>query len=97
MRVTDVSQVGRISELRKKERSDEKTEYIVCRRCGKKITVEPRYGVQFCECGVYYRRNRGFVGPKWVLAGNWKGGRGEKEESRQADKRMRQKSSQQRR
>ena len=44
---------------------------IVCKKCGRHIMVDERFDVQYCECGVYYRRKRGFE-QGWTLAGWWK-------------------------
>jgi len=61
-------------------------EFIICKNCGNKIKVEEGVDIQYCSCGVYYRRNRGFVGGKWVKAGFWKGGKSDKELQRQQEK-----------
>ena len=61
------------------------TEYIVCRVCGSKIKVEEGFEVQYCPCGVYYRRSRDFTN-RWVKAGFWKGGKSEKEAERQRER-----------
>jgi len=56
-----------------------------CNKCGRKVKVDENYGVQFCECGAYFRKSRDFTN-RWVFAGFWKGGKGAKEEMRQAEK-----------
>jgi hypothetical protein len=60
-------------------------EVIVCRRCGQEIKVEREYNIQFCECGVYYRKSRDFTN-RWVLGGWWKGEKSKKELERQERK-----------
>jgi len=47
------------------------SEIIICRKCGRRIEVDDHFGVQYCDCGVYYRRKRGFE-QGWTLAGWWK-------------------------
>lgn len=47
---------------------------IVCKNCGHVIKVDERSEVQFCRCGMYYRRRRSFI-PGWTVAGWYKGER----------------------
>ena len=45
---------------------------IKCKRCGREVPIDD-YDIQFCQCGVYYRRKRGFhIG--WTIGGNWRKG-----------------------
>ncbi|RLI73085.1 hypothetical protein DRO97_08140 [Archaeoglobales archaeon] len=55
---------------------------IICKNCKAKITPD-EYDIQFCGCGVYYRRKRGFHNG-WTLTGWWKGSVSEIERTRQA-------------
>lgn len=41
---------------------------LVCKSCGKKISVDEKFSIQECGCGAYYRRSRDFS-QKWVFAG----------------------------
>jgi len=58
------------------------SEIIICKRCGQRIEVDDRFDVQYCSCGVYYRRKRGFE-KGWTLAGWWKGDKKKKKGDRQ--------------
>lgn len=59
--------------------------YIICKNCGRRVAIEDGFDIQFCECGVYYRKSRDFTN-RWVKAGFWKGGKSEKEAERQRER-----------
>lgn len=59
---------------------------IKCKMCGNAIEVD-EYDIQFCRCGAYYIKKRNFE-KGWKFGGFYKGGKGEKEEKRQYERKL---------